>query len=74
MMVYAQSGMKFHLEEKMVVKFYTWANSKWFWCDFNFFTLGFYRPQYVIYNIYNLKNIRHFFKIDYIILLNNHMQ
>ena len=75
MIVHAQSWMEFHREEKdggeilQVGPFHMIL----VWFHFSLI-LGLYSPQYVIYNIHNMKVLTIFLKIDYIITLNNHMQ
>ena len=76
MIVHAQSEMEFHLEEKDGGEILQLGLFHIILVWFIFFLiLGLYCPQYVTYNIHNMKVFTIFLKFDYIIALNNnHMQ
>ena len=76
MIVHAQSEMEFHREEKDGGEILQLGLFHIILVWFIFFLiLGLYCPQYVTYNIHNMKVFTIFLKFDYIIALNNnHMQ
>ena len=75
MIVHAQSGMKFHRQKKNVGEILQLAQFRMILVWFHFLLiLVLYFPQYVINNIHNMKVFTIFWKFDYTMTLNNHIQ